>query len=455
MFSYFSPDSRVPEGHPLRQIKQHADTVLASMNPEFDQVYAEIGRPSIPPERLLKASLLIALYSVRSDRLFCEMLDYNILFRWFLGMSLEQPGLDQSNFSRLRERLVGQDTARMFFDAVVGQARKAGLLSDEHFSVDGTLIEAWASQKSFKPKDGPPSAGGDTDGMVDLRGQRRTNDTHSSITDEDAKQARKGKGKEAKLSFYGGHALMENRNDLCVDLKVTPATETEAAKEMLARQRRKRVRPSSVGGDKGYHTKDFIAHLRSKKVAPHIAQIQGRRTPGLDSRTTRHASYVVSQRKRKRIEETFGWMKAYGGLGRTLVRGLARVQMHAYLVGAAYTTCRASADCPLAQGRAVRRAEKWGSCITKAAKAQQTRTARRSRDHAIEFNETKRRHFCRFCIMLLDKNAPAALGDGGARARSLQRLAEPRRHASAVDPQERATCVRGAGSLSSRRALPS
>ena len=196
MFSYFSPDSRVPEDHPLRRIKQHADTVLGSMNPEFDRIYAEIGRPSIPPERLLKASLLIALYSVRSDRLFCEMLDYNILFRWFLDMSLEESGLDQSNFSRLRERLVGQDTARMFFDAVVGEARKAGLLSDEHFTVDGTLIEAWASQKSFKPKDGPPSAGGGSDGMVDFRGQRRSNDTHRSTTDEEAKLARKGKGRK-------------------------------------------------------------------------------------------------------------------------------------------------------------------------------------------------------------------------------------------------------------------
>ena len=271
------------------------------------------------------------------------MLDYNLLFRWFLDMSLDQPGLDQSNFSRLRERLVGQDTARVFFDAVVGEARQAGLLSDEHFTVDGTLIEAWASQKSFKPKDGPPSAGGGADGMVDFRGQRRSNDTHASTTDEEAKQARKGKGKEAKLS-YGGHALMENRNGLCVDLAVRTAiqTETEAAKEMLARQRRKRVRPASLGGDKGYHTKDFVAHLRKHKIAPHIAQIEGRRTPGLDARTTRHASYAVSQRKRKRVEEIFGWMKAYGGLRRTLVRGLARVQMHAYLVGAAYNLLRMS-----------------------------------------------------------------------------------------------------------------
>jgi transposase len=346
MFSYFSPESRVPEDHPLRRIKQHADAVLGSMSPEFDRIYAEIGRPSIPPERLLKASLLIALYSVRSDRLFCETLDYNILFRWFLDMNLEQAGLDQSNFSRLRERLIGQDTARIFFDAVVGEARKAGLLSDEHFTVDGTLIEAWASHKSFKPKDAPPSGGAGADGMVDFRGQRRSNDTHASTTDEEAKLARKGPGKEAKLS-YGGHALMENRNGLCVDLKVcaAPKTETEAAKEMLARQRRKRVRPSSLGADKGYHTKDFVAHLRSKKIAPHIAQIEGRSTPGLDARTTRHASYAVSQRKRKRVEEIFGWMKAYGGLRRTLVRGLARVQMHAYIVGAAYNLLRMSRLC--------------------------------------------------------------------------------------------------------------
>ena len=249
------------------------------MNAEFDRIYAEIGRPSIPPERLLKASLLIALYSVRSDRLFCEMLDYNILFRWFLDMSLEESGLDQSNFSRLRERLVGQDTARVFFDAVVRQAREAGLLSDEHFTVDGTLIEAWASAKSFKPKDGPPSAGDGSDGMVDFRGQRRSNDTHASTTDEEAKLARKGKGKESKLA-YGGHALMENRNGLCVDLAVCSAiqTETEAAKQLLDRQGRKRVRPSTLGADKGYHRKDFVAHLRQPR-SPRISLRSKAATP--------------------------------------------------------------------------------------------------------------------------------------------------------------------------------
>jgi transposase len=347
MFSYFSPESRVPAKHPLRPIKAQADAVLASMSAEFDRLYAETGRPSIPPERLLKASLLIALYSVRSDRVFCEMLDYNILFHWFLDMSLEQSGLDQSNFSRLRERLVEADTAKYFFDAVVRAARAQNLLSDEHFTVDGTLIEAWASLKSFKPKDGPPSSGESSGGMVDFRGERRTNDTHQSTTDAEAKLIRKGKGKEAKLC-YGGHALMENRNGLCVDLQVRSAleAETEATKEILGRQAKKQVRPSTLGADKGYHTKDFVTHLRKKGIAPHIAQIEGRNTPGLDARTTRHAGYATSQRKRKRVEEIFGWTKAYGGLRRTLLRGLARVQLHAYLVGTAYNLLRMSRLCP-------------------------------------------------------------------------------------------------------------
>ena len=284
MFSYFSPEARVPAAHPLRSIKAYADTVLRSLSRDFDELYAVTGRPSIPPERLLKASLLIALYSVRSDRLFCEMLDYNILFRWFLDMNLEERGLDQSNFSRLRERLGESELACRFFDAVVGEARKLDLLSDEHFTVDGTLIEAWASTaKSMRRKDGPPDVGGpDAQGMVNIRGERRSNATHTSATDGDAKLMRKGKGKESKLS-YGGHALMENRHGLCVDLKITSAvaTETEAAKAMLERQRRKRVRPATLGADKGYHSKDFIAHLRRRKIAPHIAMIDGRKTPGL------------------------------------------------------------------------------------------------------------------------------------------------------------------------------
>lgn len=350
MFTYFSPESRVPSTHPLRSIKGYADSVLRSLNRDVDDLYADTGRPSIPPERLLKASLLIALYSVRSDRMFCEMLDYNILFRWFLDMNLEERGLDQSNFSRLRERLVESKVACRFFDAVVAEARNLKLLSDDHFTIDGTLIEAWASTaKSMRPKDGPPEGGGpDDQGMVDFRGQRRSNDTHTSATDPEAKLKRKGPGKETKLS-YASHALMENRNGMCVDLKVTDAlqTETEAAKEILDRQRRKGVRPITVGADKAFHSKDFVAHLRRRKIRPHIAMIKGRKTPGLDARTTRHIGYALSQQKRKRIEEIFGWMKSCGGLRRTYARGLKRVQLHAYLVGAAYNLLRLSRLRPL------------------------------------------------------------------------------------------------------------
>jgi transposase len=347
MFSYFSPESRVPPDHPLRSIKAHTDRVLKELSGELDALYSETGRPSIPPERLLKGQLLIALYTVRSDRLFCQMLDYNILFRWFLDMSLEDPGLDQSNFTRLRERLVNEDLARRFFDAIVKMARKEGLLSSEHLTVDGTLIEAWAGQKSFKPKDGPPPPP-DGRGGVDFRGSQRTNDTHASTSDPEAKSARKGKGKEAKLCF-GGHALMENRNGLCVDIRVSSALEgeTAAAAELLKRQARKHQKPTSLGADKGYHSKAFVDFLRRRGVRPHIAQIEGRKTPGLDARTTRHESYWVSQKKRKRVEEIFGWMKSWGGLRRTRFRGVARVQMHAHFVGAAYNLLRLSRLRPL------------------------------------------------------------------------------------------------------------
>jgi transposase len=348
MFSYFSPESRVPATHPLRAIKAHADAVLKSMSRDFDALYAIDGRPSIAPERLLKGSILIALYSLRSERMLCEMLDYNILFRWFLDMSLEEVGLDQSRFSRFRQRLVASQCARDFFDAVVRQARSQDLLSDEHFTVDGTLIEAWASLKSFKRKDGPPSGKGpDDQGMVDFKGEKRTNSTHESSTDPDARLMRKGLGKEAKLSF-GGHALMENRNGLCIDIRITAAVEPEplVAKALLGRQRRKGVRPSSLGADKGYHSKAFVAYLRDKGIAPHIAMIKNRNTPGLDARTTRHGGYVISQQKRKRVEEIFGWMKTYGGLRKTMLRGIARVQSQAWLVGATYNLLRLSRLAP-------------------------------------------------------------------------------------------------------------
>jgi len=344
MFSYFSAESRVPATHPLRMIKTHADKVLKSMSRDFDELYARDGRPSIAPERLLKGSILIALYSLRGERMLCEMLDYNILFRWFLDMSLEEPTLDQSRFSRFRERLVASECAQRFFDAVVREARGQGLLSDEHFTVDGTLIEAWASMKSFKRKDRPPAdPGSDGQGMVDFKGERRSNATHESSSDPQAKLMRKGPGKESKLSF-GGHALMENRNGLCVDIRVTSAVEPEprAAEAMIDRQRRAHVRPGTLGADKGYHTRAFVAYLRGKCIAPHIAMIKNRITPGLDKRTARHAGYAVSQNKRKRVEEIFGWMKTYGGLRKIMVRGIDRVQVQAWLVGAAYNLLRLS-----------------------------------------------------------------------------------------------------------------
>lgn len=340
MFFYFSPEDRVPEDHSLRPIKRDVDAVLTGLSPELDKLYAKTGRPSIPPERLLKSSLLIALYSVRSDRQFCEQLDYNILFRWFLDMSLEEKTLDQSNFSRLRERLVDTDIAKRFFQEVVNLADKRGLLSSDHFTVDGTLIEAWASHKSFRPKDGdgkPPDEGGD----VNYRGEKRKNDTHQSTTDPEAKLVRKGKGKEAKLS-YGGHAIMENRNGLLVGLTIVDATmtETAAAKTLVEELIRQGFDLKTLGGDKGYHCKDFVAFLREHGIAPHIAQVEGRKTPGLDRRTTRHESYRISQVVRKRIEEIFGWGKQIGGLRKTRLRGQARNQLAGYLVGAAFNLLR-------------------------------------------------------------------------------------------------------------------
>lgn len=342
LFSYFSVEERIAPDHPLRRIKSQADGVLASLNAAFDAMYAECGRPSIAPERLLKASLLIALYSVRSERLFCEMLDYNMLFRWFLDMDLEERAFDHSTFSVNRARLIEHDIAKQFFCAAVDDARQRKLLSDEHFTVDATLIEAWASFKSLKRKDGqPPRAGGDGTGMIDFRGEKRTNATHESSTDPQAKLMRKSFGQAAKLSF-GAHALMENRNGLLVDLAITDSTwaEPKAAALLLDRRRHHRQKMSTLGADKGYHTKHFVALLRQRKIAPHVARIDRRSTPGLDGRTTRHEGYAISQRKRKRVEEIFGWMKSVGGLRRSRFIGLAKTQFAAYMVGAAYNLLR-------------------------------------------------------------------------------------------------------------------
>jgi transposase len=342
MFHYFSVESRIPADHPLRRVKKLAESALSAISAELDGLYARTGRPSIPPERLLKAQLLIAFYSVRSDRLFCEQLDYNLLFRWFLDLDLESGGLDQSNFSRLRERLVETDIARRFFDEVVRLARKDKLLSSDHFTVDGTLIDAWASFKSFKRKDDDePPKPGDGTGMVDFKGEKRSNATHQSTTDPDAKLMRKGNGQPAKLS-YGGHALMENRSGLCVDLLITDATlaEHQAARQLLTRARRRKIHPKTLGADKGYHVKDFVQHLREHGIKPHIARIDGRKTPGLDGRTSCTEGYKISQRKRKRVEEIFGWLKTVGGMRKTRFIGEARTQIAAYLSAAAYNLLR-------------------------------------------------------------------------------------------------------------------
>lgn len=351
LFSYFSPEERVPKRHPLRTIKHYADEALVSLRATFEAMYSDTGRPSIPPERLLKASLLIALYSVRSDRLFCEMLDYHILFRWFLDMDLEEASFDASAFSKNRERLIEHETALEFFDAVVRLAREKDLLSDEHFSVDGTLIEAWASAKSFRPKGEktkhPPDDPGNP--TVDFHGERRGNATHESTSDPEAQLAKKSVGKEARLSFCG-NALMENRNGLLLDIEVRKAdgfAERAGALDLLARQRRKKVKPKTLGADKAYHAREFVGALRKRGIAPHIACVDNRRTPGLDGRTTRHASYVVSQRKRRRIEEIFGWLKTVGGLRKSKLRGIARTGLLAYLHGAAYNLLRIGRLCPM------------------------------------------------------------------------------------------------------------
>lgn len=344
LFSYFSVEERIPAGHPLRRIKPQADAVLASMSASFDAMYAEGGRPSVAPERLLKASLLIALYSVRSDRLFCEMLDYNMLFRWFLDMGLEEASFDHSTFSKNRARLIEHEIAKDFFAGIIRQAREQRLLSDEHFTVDGTLVESWASFKSLKRKDGePPKSGPDGTGMVDFRGEKRSNKTHESSTDPQAKLMRKGNGQPAKLSF-GAHALMENRSGLLVDVLITDSTlfEPTAAVPMLDRRRQARQKMSTLGADKGYFNKAFVAKLRSRNIAPHIARIDSRSAPGLDRRTTRHESYAISQQKRKRIEEIFGWMKTVGGFRKSRFVGIAKTQLAAYMVGAAYNLLRMS-----------------------------------------------------------------------------------------------------------------
>jgi transposase len=344
MLTLISPESVVPSTHPLRAIKPMVDAVLKDLSPLLDEMYAELGRPSIPPERLLKAKLLQALYTIRSENLLVESLQYNLLFRWFLDLNMTDPIWDNSTFSKNQERLLAHRTADLFFSCVVDLARAHGWVSDEHFTVDGTLIEAWASLKSFAPKgQGPAPQDGDPGNpTVDFKGQKRSNQTHESQTDPSAKLMRKGAGKEAKLSF-GLHALMENRHGLCVQAVVTASTDTEtsAAKKLLGRQIDESERaPATIGADKGYHNKEFVGYCRDKEIAPHVATIDGRKTPGLDGRTTRSLGYQTSQRLRKRVEEIFGWAKEIGGLRKTKHRGTQRVSLNTLLVLATYNLVR-------------------------------------------------------------------------------------------------------------------
>jgi transposase len=341
-----SPGKRVPATHPIREIKRLADQALAKLDSTFDAMYSSIGRPSIPPERLLKGQLLIALYSVRSERQFCERLDYDLLFRFFLDMNLDDPSWDASVFTKNRDRLVQHEVARQFFEEVVRQAKKAELMSAEHFTVDGTLIEAWASLKSFrkkgeKPEDRPPpdDRGNPT---VNFHGEKRSNATHESTTDPEARLARKGNGKESKLS-YSGHVLMENRNGLCVDLRVAPATgyaERDEALEMLRRLRRRGYEPKTLGGDKGYCLGDFPQKVLDLGIKPHLAVPDNAPADSPARRFIHSEGYKVSQVIRKRVEEIFGWGKSVAGLRRTKLKGRRKTWDGGYLIMAAYNLTR-------------------------------------------------------------------------------------------------------------------
>src|SRR5687768_989136 len=327
MFSYISAEKRVPQDHPLRSVRTMVDTMLKELSPLFESLYAQVGRPSIAPEKLLRALLLQVLYTVRSERLLMEQLDYNLLFRWFVGLSMDDPIWDATVFSKNRDRLLEGDVAIAFFERALCHARAQGFLSNEHFTVDGTLIEAWAGQKSFKKKGSDDNKSTDDPGNPswDFKGEKRTNETHQSTTDPDARLYKKGKGRESKLC-YMGHVMIENRNGLVVNGLVTQATgyaEREAGLKMT--EERSGKHRITVGGDKAYDTKEFVRELRLRNATPHVAQNTVNRTSAIDARTTRHPGYEVSQRKRKRVEEVFGWVKTVGMLRKTRHRGVERV----------------------------------------------------------------------------------------------------------------------------------
>lgn len=349
LFSYVALEERVPRDHPLRVIKTIVDDALADLDTAFERLYEGSGRSSIAPERLLRASLLQAFYSIRSERQLVEQIDYNLLFRWFVGLGIDDPVWDHSTFSKNRDRLLEADVAASFLEAVLRHPKVKRFLSNDHFSVDGTVVEAWASMKSFRAKDGsdgPPGPG--RNGEADFHGKTRKNDTHASTTDPDAKLFKKAHGKEAKLCFLG-HALMENRSGLIVEAHITQASgraEREAAITMIERQSPGSVRQLTLGADKGYDTAPFAAELRAMNVTPHIARHDGitktgkRRRSSVDGRTTRHPGYAASQRIRKRIEEAFGWVKMIAGLGKTKLRGTKRVGFQFTFAMAAYNLIR-------------------------------------------------------------------------------------------------------------------
>jgi transposase len=338
MFSYVSPDQRIPQDHPLRAIRSMVDRSLTELSPRFEGLYGKTGRPSIAPERLLRALLLQVLYTVRSERQLMEQLDYNLLFRWFVGLDADDPVWAPTVFTKNRDRLLRGDVAQAFFESVLAQAKAKRLLSTDHFTVDGTLIEAWASQKSLVRRDGPDDRNSDDDPgnpTVDFRGEKRSNTTHVSASDPDARIVKR-RGQASRLAFMG-HVLMENRSGLAVDALCTEAdgyAEREAALEMLGN------RKGTLGADRGYDSDGFVGALRLRGVTPHVAQQTKARASAIDRRTTRHPGYAESQRKRKRVEEIFGWLKTVGSLRKVRHRGLDRVGWVFTFALAAYNLMR-------------------------------------------------------------------------------------------------------------------
>lgn len=339
MFSYRTLDERIPRKHPLRKLRALVDGILEKQHAEFEAMYADSGRPSIPPERLLRASLIQTLYTIRSERQLVQHIEYNLLYRWFVGLDMDDLVWDHSSLTKNRDRLLNETVARTFFRNVLELAEWQGLVSSEHFTVDGTLIEAWASMKSFKAKDGsskPPEDGGKNP-TVDFKGEKRSNATHASSTDPDARIYRKAEGEKSRLCYLG-HALMENRNGLAVDVETTLAmgtAERDAAKAMVARSVK---RGSTLGADKGYDVAEFVQAMRDKGVTPHVAQKKA--GSAIDGRTTRHAGYAVSLKKRKRVEEIFGWAKTVGGLRKAKFIGLGKVKAQTIFTLTAYNLTR-------------------------------------------------------------------------------------------------------------------